>query len=48
MKDRKVVMVWEGKNNTFWVKMAHWIGVGWIYTHHEVSKSWFEAYNELN
>ncbi len=41
----KVVFMWKGQNNTFWCKMAYWIGTGYQYVEREVDQDVYELWS---
>ena len=41
----KVVSMWQGKNNTYWVLVQYWIGVGYQYVEREVSEEVYEVWS---
>ena len=38
----EIVMMWKGKNDTYWCQMRRWIGTGYVYVDYEVD---FETYD---
>lgn len=41
----KVIMMWAGKNNTYWCKMQYWVGNGYQYAERQVDKDTYELWN---
>ena len=41
----EVVMMWKGKNDTYWCQMRRWIGTGYVYADYQVDQDRYELWN---
>lgn len=47
MSDGNVVMVWEGKNGTYWCEISYWVGNGYQRCERQISASEFNRQRAL-